>query len=192
MVLSPSPERTAATSDSSVSSSQTRLKWKLPSIPASSTTGFRSAISSIRTKRFTGAFRTSIRRSCIRESPAPAAVASRNLAGRPSAASSTHTSVSRVSRRNCTPSAASIPSSFTPSFVSTRNSGSPRNSTTRPLPWFSTTAHAVFASSRSVLSGQTKPASNRESAANATGLAPPCDGFQNVDPSRNTGSWSCS
>jgi len=68
-----------------------------------------------------------------------------------------------------------------------RNSGSPRNSTTLPLPWLSTAAHVVPLSSRSVLPGQVKPDSVRESPVNVTGFAPPLDGCQNVAPSMSTG-----
>src|SRR5437867_7935988 len=70
-----------------------------------------------------------------------------------------------------------------------RNSGSLRNSTTRPLPWFSTTAHVVPLRSRAVLSGQVKPESTSESTGSVkvTTFAPPFDGRQNVSPSMNTG-----
>src|SRR2546425_11210991 len=70
-----------------------------------------------------------------------------------------------------------------------RNSGSLRNSTTRPLPWFSTVAHVEPLSNRAVLSGQVNPESTREStgSVNVTTFAPPFEGRQNVSPSMNTG-----
>src|SRR6266850_58906 len=70
-----------------------------------------------------------------------------------------------------------------------RNSGSLRNSTTRPEPWFSTTAHVVPLRSRAVLSGQVNPESTRESTGSVkvTAFAPLFDGRQNVSPSMNTG-----
>ena len=65
-----------------------------------------------------------------------------------------------------------------------RNRGSPRNNTTRPSPWFSTTAHAVPFNKRSVFPGQLNPESVSESSVNTTGFAPFFDCFQNVVPSR--------